>query len=202
MILISKPTRDQLEEMFPTTGRIVLDDRARADLRSSTEVWRQVKRATAPLWDLDSLCSPLPGSDKSTPYNYLRLVSNHLKLVNDKSGETVLPLNDWISNEVARGDEADTEYFCRSVATLVTLRSLGLVDVGGTVAAAELTLLAPLNLLNEATLNAFYIRRYPMIRFRPMRFLQVYVHHDELDSAGVPRVSLDGYNLNDSSHKI
>lgn len=203
--LIAIPTRDQLEELFPTTARVPLDAIAQNALRTIVAFQNMVRHITRPLYDLDNNGTPVDPENRNAPCHYLAISADYFREV-DAGNLPKRSLNSpeathWVASRFAAATPEQIEYCWRSMeSTLASQYFAGSHLM--TAASLDALLDRPCVLAFTATMNAYVGRRYPHVRFRAVSFLRYVLHPDELDASGVPRVSLDGYNLEPSLIKL
>lgn len=204
MTIIASPSRDQLEERFPTQARVTFDSVAAGELRAIAEARRTLERALAPLRHVNDSGEPLAGAPDVVHAHYIAAITEYVERSNDLieaggKGLAAVSSEEWyrhMQELMARTTVEEADYMMRSMAA--TAMSHSILVPAGTVNRVDAVVDAILRPFTQAAMivvNAHYLRRYPDIRFRVTSYVTVVFHWDELGRDGTPRVSLDGYLL-------
>jgi hypothetical protein len=189
-VIISRPKRSTVCELFSITESVQLDEIARRELRTVMEFW--------------SLCKPVVGQvldihqPSKNEFHQNTVIVDFL--AKNPEGKPILEdaasLTDLIIDKGAQANHEQFLYFTRSSYFMSILRTIALVDANGNyminpcLSAAKSIIVY----MGELAIVGHYLRKYPFIRFDIYHFVQFVIHYEgEVDKHGCPRVSIDGY---------
>lgn len=193
MRTISRPTRDDLEELLQVTQRMQVDDRCRADLRTVAATRRLAAEV------LESAAGCKADLAMSHPFHVNTLSREYWG--GDEGGNgrgTSAGYFEFLDRRLATGSPEDMRYYLLSASMLLHAPYVqGDAGTGGyfDLTAAAQAYLSPLGTLADLAVSSSVLRRYPHLRFNPARYVRWRIHWDDIDREGVPRVSIDGYEI-------
>ncbi len=173
--------------------RMPLDDRARGDLRTLAVV----RRMAAAVLDTGVGCK----ADvlMSHPFHVNTLSREYWQ--GDEGGNgrgTATGYLEHLDRRLATASAEDMEYYMRSGALM--LHAPFIAPEGENpgyynLTEARVSYLGAMETLGDLALTQAVLRRYPHVRFNPRRYVRWRIHWDDIDREGVPRVSVDGYEI-------
>ncbi len=190
--VIAVPTRDQLEELFQTAQRMNLDERCRGDLRvlaASRRLAREVMSTS------ENVRTDIA---QSHPFHLNTIQREYYQGDGADGKATEAGMSSFLAKRLASGGTDDIDFYLRSVSVMgLSPYVAATADKGAyhDLSAAHMTLIGSYTMLADIAVCRHILRRYPHIRFNPARYIRLKTHWDEIDHEGVPRVSLDGYEI-------
>ncbi len=193
---ICKPSRGLLEERFVVSGRMELDERCKVELRSLAVAQLMASEV------VDTARGAHQDLSQSKQFHFNTMTRRYWGQGGEgETGGSPAGCDESIERALRSADVDDMDYFMRSVFLMAVSPLVQGHDSHGNVAqvydvvAGRQTMLGSFEYLGMLSVARFCLRKYPDLRFNPGKYLRFKIHWREVDNVGIPRVSLDGYEL-------